>query len=66
MLILHAPSTSLSIEQKIKDTRNIAHSNDHERDALAAGRDAYRSYKNKLEQIEKKAPEEVDLDELQV
>ncbi len=64
--ILHAPSTSLSIEQKIKDTRNIAHSNDHERDALAAARDAYRSYKNKLEQIEKKAPEEVDLDELQV
>jgi predicted RNase H-like nuclease (RuvC/YqgF family) len=64
--ILYAPPTSLSIEQKIKDTRNIAHSNDHERDALAAARDAFRSYKNKLEQIEKKAPGGVDLDELQV
>jgi predicted RNase H-like nuclease (RuvC/YqgF family) len=64
--VLYAPSTSLSIEQKIKDTKNIEHSNDHERDALAAAIDAYRSYKNKLEQIEKKAPEGLDLDELKM
>ena len=62
--ILHAPSTSLSIEQKIKDTKGIEHSNDHERDALAAALDAYRSHKNKLMQIERKAPEGIDLDEI--
>ena len=62
--ILHAPATSLSIEQKIKDTKKIEHSNDHERDAIAAALDAYRSHKNKLTQIERKAPAGIDLDEI--
>ena len=37
---------------------------DHERDAIAAALDAYRSHKNKLTQIERKAPEGIDLDEI--
>lgn len=64
--ILWAPSTSLSVEQKVRATRSIDHANDHERDALAAALEAWRSVKNKLETVEKRAPEDVDVDELKM
>jgi uncharacterized protein len=64
--ILHTPVSSLSVEQKLRDTRPYAYTNEHERDALAAAIDAARSVKNKLENVEKKAPPEVGLDELQM
>jgi predicted RNase H-like nuclease (RuvC/YqgF family) len=64
--ILHTPVSSLSVEQKLRDTKPYAYSNEHERDALAAAIDAVRSVKNKLENVEKKAPPEVGLDELQM
>ncbi|MGZ4893762.1 MAG: DUF460 domain-containing protein [Halobacteriota archaeon] len=64
--ILHTPVSSLSVEQKLRDTKPYSYANEHERDALAAALEAARSVKNKLESIEKKAPPEVVLDELQM
>jgi predicted RNase H-like nuclease (RuvC/YqgF family) len=64
--ILHTPVISLSVEQKLRDTKSYSYANEHERDALAAAIDAVRSVKNKLESVEKKAPSEVVLDELQM
>ncbi|MGZ4933761.1 MAG: DUF460 domain-containing protein [Halobacteriota archaeon] len=64
--ILWVPPASLSVEQKVRATRSIAHANDHERDALAAALEAWRSVKNKLETVEKRAPEDVDVDELKM
>jgi predicted RNase H-like nuclease (RuvC/YqgF family) len=64
--ILHTPASSLSVEQKLRDTKSYSYANEHERDALAAAIDAVRSVKNKLESVEKKAPPEVVLDELQM
>jgi predicted RNase H-like nuclease (RuvC/YqgF family) len=60
------PTSSLSVEQKLRDTKSYSYANEHERDALAAAIDAVRSVKNKLESVEKKAPPEVVLDELQM
>jgi predicted RNase H-like nuclease (RuvC/YqgF family) len=64
--ILHTPALSLSVEQKLRDTKPYSYANEHERDALAAAIDAFRSVKNKLENVEKKAPPDVGLDELQM
>ncbi len=64
--ILWVPPTSLSVDQKVRATRSIAHMNDHERDALAAALEAWRSVKNKLEGVEKRAPEDVDVDALKM
>jgi predicted RNase H-like nuclease (RuvC/YqgF family) len=63
---LHTPVSSLSVEQKLRDTKPYSYANEHERDALAAAIDALRSVKNKFESVEKKAPPEVVLDELQM
>jgi len=64
--ILYTPVSSLSVEQKLRDTKRYPYANEHERDALAAAIDAARSVKNKLESVEKKAPLEVEPDELQM
>ena len=64
--ILHTPASSLSVEQKQRDTKLFDYSNEHERDALAAAIDAARSLKNKLESVQKRAPPDVELDELQM
>ncbi len=64
--ILWTPSTSLSVEQKVRDTKSLEHANDHERDALAAALEAWRGVKNKLESVEKRAPDDVDVDELKM
>jgi predicted RNase H-like nuclease (RuvC/YqgF family) len=64
--ILYTPSSSLSVEQKQRDTKLLDCSNEHERDALAAAIDAARSVRNKLESVEKRAPSDVELEELQM
>jgi hypothetical protein len=64
--ILHIPASSLSVEQKQRDTKLFDYSNEHERDALAAAIDAARSLRNKLESVQKRAPADVELDELQM
>jgi uncharacterized protein len=64
--ILHTPASSLSVEQKLRDTKLYDYANEHERDALAAAIDAARSIKNKLENVEKKTPADIDADELQM
>ena len=64
--ILHTPASSLSVEQKQRDTKLFDYSNEHERDALAAAIDAARSLRNKLESVQKRAPADVELDELQM
>jgi predicted RNase H-like nuclease (RuvC/YqgF family) len=64
--ILHTPASSLSVEQKLRDTKLYDYANEHERDALAAAIDAARSIKNKLENVEKKTPADIEADELQM
>lgn len=64
--ILYTPSSSLSVEQKLRDTKPFDYANEHERDALAAAIDAARSVKNKLENVERKTPADVEVDELQM
>jgi len=64
--ILYTPVSSLSVEQKLRDTKRCAYANEHERDALAAALDAARSVKNKLENVERKAPSDVGVEELQM
>jgi uncharacterized protein len=64
--ILWTPVSSLSVEQKLRDTKPFDYANEHERDALAAAIDAARSVKNKLENVERKAPPDVGVDELQM
>jgi len=64
--ILHTPASSLSVEQKQRDTKLFDYSNEHERDALAAAIDASRSLRNKLESVQKRAPADVELDEIQM
>jgi hypothetical protein len=64
--ILYLPASSLSVEQKLRDTKLYDYANEHERDALAAAIDAARSIKNKLENIEKKTPADIEVDELQM
>lgn len=62
--IPYTPRQDRSVEEKWEITSGYACSNDHERDALSAALDAYRSYKNKFQNIAKRAPPGVDLDEL--
>jgi len=64
--ILYTPPSSLSVEQKLRDTKLYDYANEHERDALAAAIDAARSIKNKLENIERKTPPDLEVDELQM
>jgi predicted RNase H-like nuclease (RuvC/YqgF family) len=62
--IPYTPRQDRSVEEKWEITSGYAYSNDHERDALSAALDAYRSYKNKFKNIAKRAPAGFDLDEL--
>jgi hypothetical protein len=64
--ILYTPPSSLSVEQKLRDTKLYDYANEHERDALAAAIDAARSIKNKLENVERKTPPDLEVDELQM
>lgn len=57
-----SPGIEVSAEEKIALGRTFGYSNDHERDALTAALLTYRSYKNIFSRIEKKAPQNADLE----
>lgn len=57
-----SPGIEVSAEEKIALGKTFGYSNDHERDALTAALLTYRSYKNIFTRIEKKAPENADLE----
>ncbi|MDK2781573.1 MAG: uncharacterized protein PWR13_601 [Archaeoglobi archaeon] len=62
--ILHEPKESLSVQLKNELSRGYSYSNAHERDAIAAAVNAFRFYKNKFEQIEKRAPPGISVEEV--
>jgi len=61
--VLFSPGEALAAEEKILLARPYGYRNDHERDALAAAASAFKRYRNKFHQVERKAagadPEEV-------
>jgi predicted RNase H-like nuclease (RuvC/YqgF family) len=57
-----SPGIEVSAEEKIALGKTFGYSNDHERDALTAALLTYRSYKNIFTRIEKKAPENADIE----
>ncbi|MDM7920317.1 MAG: DUF460 domain-containing protein [Methanosarcina sp.] len=57
-----SPGIEVSAEEKIALGKTFGYSNDHERDALTAALLTYRSYKNIFSRIEKKAPENADIE----
>ena len=61
--IPYTPKQSLSVEAKYDLTASFTYMNDHERDALSAALDAYRSLQNKFRNIVKRVQPGVDLDE---
>ena len=62
--VLFSPGADMPGVEKIALGREVGYKNDHERDALAAAFSAFKKYKNKFLQVEKKAPAEVDPDEV--
>ncbi len=62
--VLFTPGADMPGVEKIALGREVGYRNDHERDALAAALSAFKKYKNKFLQVEKKAPPEVDPDEV--
>ncbi|RZB28628.1 MAG: uncharacterized protein AEth_01888 [Candidatus Argoarchaeum ethanivorans] len=58
------PPESLSVEEKIELTQDTLYANTHERDALAAALCAYKKYKNKFVQIERKLSNYANSDEI--
>jgi len=61
---LFSPGSDLSAEEKIALAKEFGYRNDHERDALAAANNAFKKYKNKFLQVEKKTPPQMDPDEV--
>jgi predicted RNase H-like nuclease (RuvC/YqgF family) len=61
---LFSPGADLSAEEKIALAKEFGYRNDHERDALAAANNAFKKYKNKFLQVEKKTPPQMDPDEV--
>lgn len=62
--VLYSPGGDIPSEEKIALGKEFGYKNDHERDALAAALSAFKKYKNKFLQVEKKAPSEIDPDEV--
>jgi len=62
--IPYTPKQSLSVEAKYDLTAAFSYTNDHERDALSAALDAYRSLQNKFRNITKRVQPGFDLDEV--
>ncbi len=62
--VLYSPGMDIPAEEKISLAREFGYKNDHERDALAAALGAFKKYKNKFQQVERKVPAEVDPDEV--
>ena len=62
--ILYTPKEDISVEKKKNLASHYKFVNDHERDAIAAAKDAFNSYKNKLMSIEKRIPTGFDSDKI--
>jgi predicted RNase H-like nuclease (RuvC/YqgF family) len=62
--VAYTPRQDVSVETKLELTSPYPYGNDHERDALSAALDAFRSYKNKFQSILKRVPPGYDLDEV--
>ncbi len=62
--VLYAPGEDLAAEDKILLAKPFGYKNDHERDALAAAMSAFKKYRNKFLQVEKKVSEDIDPDEV--
>ncbi|MGA9097365.1 MAG: DUF460 domain-containing protein [Methanotrichaceae archaeon] len=62
--VLYSPGADVPAEEKIALAKEFGYRNDHERDSLAAAISAYKKYKNKFMQVDKKVPPEVDPDEV--
>lgn len=62
--VLFSPGDSVPAEEKILLARPFGYKNDHERDALAAAASAFKRHRNKFIVVEKKAPREIDPDEV--
>ena len=62
--IAFSPRQDMSVEMKQELTAPFQYQNDHERDALAAAMEAFRSYKNKFQNLLRRVPPGNDLDEV--
>jgi predicted RNase H-like nuclease (RuvC/YqgF family) len=62
--VLFSPGGDVPAEEKIALGKEFGYKNDHERDALAAAASAFKKYRNKFLQVEKKVPAEIDPDEV--
>ncbi|MDD1715929.1 MAG: DUF460 domain-containing protein [Methanolinea sp.] len=62
--IAYSPRQDMSVETKMELAAPYHYKNDHERDALAAALDAYRIYRNKFQNLLKRVPPGVDLEEV--
>ena len=62
--VLFSPGADVPAEEKIALGKEFGYRNDHERDALAAAASAFKKYKNKFMQVERKVPSEIDPDEV--
>jgi predicted RNase H-like nuclease (RuvC/YqgF family) len=62
--VLFSPGADIPAEEKIALGREFGYRNDHERDALAAAASAFKKYRNKFLQVERKVPEDLDPDEV--
>lgn len=62
--VAYTPRADMSVEAKQALTQGFDPRNDHERDALAAAIDAYRTYRNKFQNLVKRIPPGFDIDEV--
>ncbi|HUU76554.1 MAG TPA: DUF460 domain-containing protein [Methanoregulaceae archaeon] len=62
--VAYSPKQDMSVGVKLELSSPYSYQNDHERDALAAAREAFRSYKNKFQNLVKRVPPGYDLDEV--
>ncbi len=62
--IAYSPRQDMSVETKHELTAPFRYQNDHERDALAAAVEAFRSYRNKFQNLIRRVPPGNDLDEV--
>jgi predicted RNase H-like nuclease (RuvC/YqgF family) len=59
-----SPRQDMSVEMKLELTADFPYTNDHERDALAAALEAFRSYRNKFQNLLRRVPPGYDLDDV--
>ncbi len=62
--VAYTPKQDVSVETKVELTGPFQYMNDHERDALSAALDAFRHYRHKFQNLQKRIPPGHDLDEV--